>query len=229
MDILEILKNSLDNILEDDLEFFETELATGEYEDSYIAACKEQLVIARNWFNKDYKNAKSQEKQTDLPEVKKKKQPSGEKKDPFMTIFDVTPQSSGSITGALTMKDVILLDIEQMREQSDYKSTFKKYVKNNKYIDSGFVDANYSFFLPWELDAIVSVKQMDEAFLEKYFGAINKDKISRYQCFSESFFMKHFVQLNVEIVLTKGKNEWRTKEKRSKQLDVFLRLKGVKL
>jgi hypothetical protein len=41
--------------------------------------------------------------------------------------------------------------------------------------------------------------------------------------------MKHYSQMDATIVLTKGKNEWRKKEKRSKQLDVFLRLKGVKL
>ena len=70
---------------------------------------------------------------------------------------------------------------------------------------------------------------MPEEFLEKYFGALNKDKIARYQCFSESFFMKHYSQLDATVVLTKGKNEWRKKENRSKQLDVFLRLKGVKI
>ena len=55
------------------------------------------------------------------------------------------------------------------------------------------------------------------------------DKIARYQLFSEGFFMKHYAQLDVNIVLGHGKNEWRKKENRSKQLDVFLRLKGVKI
>lgn len=35
--------------------------------------------------------------------------------------------------------------------------------------------------------------------------------------------------MDAEIVLTKGKNDWRKKGNRSSQLDVFLRLKGVKL
>jgi hypothetical protein len=35
--------------------------------------------------------------------------------------------------------------------------------------------------------------------------------------------------MDATIVLQHGKNEWRKKENRSKQLDVFLRLKGVKI
>ena len=96
-------------------------------------------------------------------------------------------------------------------------------------IDADFLDKNFALFDNWEIDAIVSVKQLNEEFLEKYFGVINHDKIARYQLFSEGFFMKHFSQMDVSVVLERGKNEWRKKENRSKQLDVFLRLKGVKI
>ena len=58
---------------------------------------------------------------------------------------------------------------------------------------------------------------------------LDAEKIARYQLFSEKFFIKHFSQLDAEIVLTKGKNDWRKKENRSAQLDVFLRLKGIKI
>ncbi|MCR5783783.1 MAG: hypothetical protein K6G90_13735 [Clostridia bacterium] len=94
-------------------------------------------------------------------------------------------------------------------------------------MDADFVDKHLSYFKPWELDAIISVKQMPEEFLEKYFGVLDHAKIARYQQFSESFFIKHFSQLDTEIVLRYGKNPWRKKENRSKQLDVFLRIKGV--
>ena len=92
-------------------------------------------------------------------------------------------------------------------------------------MDADFVDKNYGLFKSWEIGAIISVKQMGEPFLEKYFGALDLEKVARYQEFSEQFFMKHFSQLDATIVLTKGKNAWRKKENRSKQLDVFLRLK----
>jgi len=73
------------------------------------------------------------------------------------------------------------------------------------------------------------IKQVDESFLEKYFCSLDPKKISRYQKFSESFFMHHFNQLDADLILKRGLNEWCAKENRSKQLDVFLRLKGVKL
>lgn len=223
MEILEILKNSKEEIYPEDLEFFETELATGDYAANYIKECKEQISIVRKWL-----------KEKDEPEDPKK---GSEKQAPakqnggavVIGIHDVAPESANPIAATMTVEDVIFLDIKSMRETDSYKSKFKKYVQSKTEIDSAFIDAHYSFFMPWELDAIVAAKQLDEAFLEKYFGALDKDKISRYQQFSEGFFMKHYSQLDATVVLTKGKNEWRKKEKRSKQLDVFLRLKGVKI
>jgi hypothetical protein len=120
-------------------------------------------------------------------------------------------------------------DLANLRHLSSYKSEFKKFIASHGLVDSDFVDNNYGLFEAWEIGAIISVKQMGEPFLEKYFGALDLDKVARYQEFSEQFFMKHFSQLDTVIVLTKGKNAWRKKENRSKQLDVFLRLKGIKI
>ena len=52
MEILEILKNSKDEIYLEDLDFFETELATGNYAESYISECKEQIEIVRKVMNR---------------------------------------------------------------------------------------------------------------------------------------------------------------------------------
>lgn len=219
MDILEILKKSREELYLDDLEFFETELATGEYDEVYASKCREQIIIIRNWMLGNDKasaeaatNSKNENKNSLV-----------------MDISQVAPKSVNPVAAAMSPKDIIFSDIKAMRENSNYKVKFKEYLKEKTEIDSEFIDSNFSFFLPWELDAIVSVIQLDEAVLEKYFGTFDKDKISRYQCFSENFFIKHFSQLDVTIVLTKGKNNWRKKENRSKQLDVFLRLKGIKL
>jgi hypothetical protein len=222
MEILEILKNSKDEIYHEDLDFFETELATGEYDEAYIAACKEQIALIRNWMAE--KDSPTEEIGTE-----NSKSPKSTGKTLVMGIHDVAPESANPVAASMSPEDIIFSDIKSIRESDSYKTRFKKYVKGKPEIDSAFVDAHYSFFLPWELDAIVSVTQLGEVFLEKYFGALDKDKISRYQSFSESFFMKHYSQLDVNIVLENRKNEWRKKENRSKQLDVFLRLKGVKL
>jgi hypothetical protein len=222
MEILEILKNSKDEIYLEDLDFFETELATGNYAESYISECKEQIEIVRKWLSGD---EQIDDSQSDPAESPKKKS----KASLVMGIRDIAPENANPVAATMTPEEIIFSDIKSMRDSDSYKSRFKKYVQDKAEIDGSFVDTHYSFFMQWELDAIVSVRQLGEEFLEKYFGALDKDKISRYQLFSESFFMKHYSQMDATIVLTKGKNEWRKKEKRSKQLDVFLRLKGVKL
>ncbi|NBH61828.1 hypothetical protein D1155_09210 [Anaerotruncus sp. 80] len=101
-------------------------------------------------------------------------------------------------------------------------------MKTHEEFDESFVDVHFNMFDSNEMGAVLLEMQLSEAFLEKYFTALDKDKIARYQQFSESFFQRHFADFDAETVLKKGKNEWRKKEKRSKQLDVFLRLKGVK-
>ena len=51
MEILEILKNSKEEIYPEDLDFFETELATGDYKAAYIKECKAQIEIIRKWLS----------------------------------------------------------------------------------------------------------------------------------------------------------------------------------
>lgn len=216
MEILEILKNPNNEIYSEDLDFFETELATGDYTESYIAECKEQIKFVRKQLCGGNNDILLQPKEKTSQKL-------------VMGIHDVAPETASPVVAAMSAKDIVFSDIKLIREDAAYKTEFKNYIKNNAEIDVKFIDEHYSFFTEWELNAVLSVKQLGEDFLEKYFGALDKTKIARYQCFSESFFMKHYSQLDTAIVLTKGKNEWCKKEKRSKQLDVFLRLKGVKL
>ena len=217
MDILKILEESGKDLYLEDLDFFETELATGgQYDEFYQAQCRSKINELRAWLSGDAEE--SEEAQSE--EEKKPNTPAGL----VMGIGDLAPKGSNSVADFLTPEQIIFHEIAAMREDDSYKTRFKK-----SEIDAAFVDAHYSFFKPWELEAIISVKQMGEEFNEKYFGALDHDKIARYQLFSEAFFMKHFSQLDYKIVLEHGKNNWRKKENRSKQLDVFLRLKGVKI
>lgn len=218
MDILKILTESADSLIPEDLDFFVTELETGDYDAYYIQQCKDQIEILRNWHKGNIGTAKP----------KKNPDKIGTPKGVVMTPSQLAPQQM-SPAAQLPPEELVRGDLKRLRVQNDYKSAFKAYVKNSAIIDAAFVDANYGLFVVWEINAIISVKQMGEAFLEKYFGALDHDKLARYQLFSESFFMKHFAQLDTQIVLEHGKNDWRKKENRSKQLDVFLRLKGVKI
>lgn len=221
MEILKILEESGNHLYLEDLDFFETELATGgHYDAAYQAQCRSKIKELRAWLN-----GKNDTETVQFGGKKGNTVPSGI----VVELGDLAPEDANPVAASLTPEQIILRDIMAMREINSYKANFKKYVAEKVEIDTAFVDLHYSFFRPWELDTIISAKQMGENFIEKYFGALDHDKIARYQQFSEGFFMKHYSQLDYTIVLEHGKNEWRRKENRSKQLDVFLRLKGVKI
>ena len=216
MDILKILTHSGNDLYPEDLDFFETELATGgHYDAAYQSKCRALIAQIRNWQTADARAAAPQAPQSITANVEK-------------DLSQIAPQQANPAMDMPPDKR-LLRDIAKLREDSSYKSKFKKRIQDADFVDAAFVEKHFSFFMEWELNAILSVKQLGEPFLEKYFGALDHDKIARYQLFSEAFFMKHFSQLDYTIVLQHGKNEWRKKENRSKQLDVFLRLKGVKI
>lgn len=216
MDILETLKKSGKDLYPEDLDFFETELATGgNYNAAYQAECRALIKQIRNW--------QKAPAPTEDPAKAKGKTDGIE-----MDISKVAPKEANPVMD-MPQDQRLFLDITKMRDDSSYKTKFKKRIQEADFVDAAFIEKHFAFFKEWELNAILSVKQLGEPFLEKYFGSLDHDKIARYQLFSEAFFMKHYAQMDATIVLQHGKNEWRKKEKRSKQLDVFLRLKGVKI
>ena len=227
MDILKILTESPNELYPEDLDFFETELHTGAgYDLQYQTECQERINKIRAWMNGDISSPDEPLPEKTDPEPTKTSKGASDKV--LVSLADLAPTEMNPVVADMSLEDIIFSEIEDIRKDKVYKTKFKDYVESNQSIDSAFVDKNHAFFEPWELDAIISVKQMDEAFLEKYFDALDHDKMARYQKFSEAFFMKHWADLDSDIVLTYGKNSWRKKENRSKQLDVFLRLKGVK-
>ena len=220
MEILKILEEQGNNLYPEDLDFFETELATGEqYDAEYQEECKSKIQQLRMRRNGDGCKIVADPGERNRSSTKKL----------FVDTENLEPAEADSVKATLTPAQLIFNEIKAMRETGTYKTDFKKYAAQKSEIDATFVDAHYAAFQPWELNAIITVKQMGEDFIEKYFGALDSKKIARYQQFSEAFFIKHFSQLDASIVLEHGKNEWRKKEKRSRQLDVFLRLKGVKI
>ena len=213
MQVLEILKKNGTELYPEDLAFFEAELDTGDYPQEYIDQCKDLIAEVRN-----------QNKQAAKPKVQDVI-PSSILVDPDKLIpgtkpKEKTPQDRlNELTHAMN----------QMRTAANYKTRFKQYLADHPEIDEAFIDQNIAVFQPGELESILMVMPLSEDFLDKYFSSLDADKIARYQLFSEKFFIRHYAKMDAEIVLTKGKNDWRKKENRSSQLDVFLRLKGVKL
>ncbi len=206
MDILEILKTSSNDLLPEDLELFLTELAVGDYAESYREECTELIKQLERW-------------QADEKAVQTK----AEKSVSAALHVDLTSESNKS----KPFSEQLRTDLNAMRLSDKYKSSFRNYIKSHTEFNESFVDRNFSLFEEYEIEAILSELEMSEAFLEKYFSVLDKDKIARYQLFSESFYQKHFSDFDAETVLKKGRNEWRRKENRSKQFAVFLRLKGI--
>lgn len=204
MQILEILNTSASELIPEDLELFRTELMVGEYDEEYKRQCLERIDELERW-------NKSQDGQT-TPR-------------PHKVVYD----NPGELQGGrnVPFAQQFRADMNAMRLSDSYKTKFKTYISNRKEFDEQFVDENFNSFQSQEIEVILSEMTLSEAFLEKYFAQLDKDKIARYQLFSEGFFRKHFADFDTETVLKKGRNEWRKKENRSKQLDVFLRLKGI--
>lgn len=224
MDVLKILSEfeqggsageDYQELYPEDLDFFEVELATGDYDRRYIEECRVMIARMRAAMQREVEGSTSAES------------PDGRCADLawYVRRGDILPEGENIVTKSV--QEQILTYIQVLRKTQNYKTDFRKYINRNVEIDEAFIDKNCAFFEAWELAAIVSLKPLSEEFLEKYFTVLDKKMIAKYQSFSESFFMKHYAELDAKLVISKGKNEWRKKDKRSRQLDIFLRLKGL--
>lgn len=214
MEILKILRQNGQELYPEDLDFFVTELDTGGYQEDYIDACKKLIAEIRNWQKQH--NPKTEEKDTIPTRV-------------IIAKDQLVPNDGTVQKPEQRTESDVLKELAALRSAASYKTLFKQRLSQDSMINEGLIDRHIAFFMPWELEAVVMTLPLSEAFLDKYFSVLDADKVARYQLFSEKFFIKHYAQFSAETVLTKSKNEWRRKENRSSQLDVFLRLKGVKI
>ena len=216
MDILKILNENADSLLLPDLDYYERKLAVSGYDPDERIRCQERI----NELRRQLQNASA-------ASHVKNRQNSAVKHD-----VPVRPKREDQplqFTDPEKIRQKVYTDLCLMRTLENYKSDFKSYIAEMDLINEGFLAQNLSLFQPWEIGAILSVMPLSEEFLDKFIDSLDTEKIARYQQFSEEFFMKHYAKLDPQIVLEKGVNPWRKKENRSKQLDVFLRLKGVKI
>ena len=213
MQVLEILKSSANELYAEDLAFFEAELDTGDYPLEYIDECKQMIA--------DIRAARKQAVKESIQKVI----PDGV----YVAPENLVPGTKPTEKSPQEKLAEFSHELAQMRTAANYKTRFKQYLADHPEVNEAFVDQHIALFQSSELEVITMIMPLSENFLEKYFASLDADKIARYQFFSESFFIRHYAQMDAETVLTKGKNDWRKKENRSKQLDVFLRLKGVKL
>ena len=221
MDIYETLKSSGESLYIEDLDYFETELATNDkYDEIYKSKCMLLIEDLRNW-------KRSNSDEFVLP---KKRRGSKKKNNVDKLILGANELMDSDVGKSREeIEEMIISDISTIRKSRDYKKMFKKYLNENSQIDEEFVDKHFAMFRKTEMSEILTYIPMSEAFIEKYFNIVDLKIISAKQYISEEFFIKHFNDLDVEKVLYNKRNEWAEKGNRSTQLDVFLRLRGVKL
>lgn len=229
MDILKILRTDAQNVSPEDLAMFEDALSTGDYENTFATVqsdamyqkeCQKLISQIRSWAKT---NATVNEGKDGSDPAKLEARNSGV----IVDGKDLSPFNA-PVEVSRTAVEEVASDLAAMRRSEDYKKRFGEYITESDSLTEDFIDKNFGLFEQLELDCMLSSISFSEAFLEKRFSQLNHSAIARHQFFSEKFFRKHFADLDADIVLQKGVNPWRKKDKRSNELDVFLRLKGIR-
>ena len=217
MEIKEILTTQADELLDIDIDVLNEELDTGCYTHAYKKECKALIdAIAR----KRALTHSSKSAQVIEPDM----QPTVRTLHPSALSPYSKPDERGEERGGN-----LECDLAAIRKSSKKASEFKAYIESHPFINEDYIDANFSLFEPQERSALLGMRKFSEPFLEKYFDSLDHNALAKHQEFSEGFFMSHFSDLDPRIVLEDGINTWRDKDSRSSKLDVFLRLKGVRL
>ncbi len=221
MDVEEILKTQSDDLLEIDLLCLEEELDTGGYPKRYVARCKRLISELRNLKKADMGNVKdcAGEREGAAPIVREVPL---DRLSPFSTP-SAAPKGDGE-----TSDDALWTRVLDARRGSQPQSDLCGLLEKEAALDERFVEARIGDMTQEELSVFLEHRDFSEPFLDRYFSVLDPGKIARFQLFSEEFFIRHFSEMNPTVVLKQGKNPWRKKEARSKKLDTFLRIKGVR-
>ena len=228
MDIRAVLADSAEKLLDDELSMLAEELTTGGYDAAYRKECRD-LIDAERKRRKEARSgvgvAAGSVAQV-VPGGPARRLPHDVEKSVLVSPDVLSPYSQVEVP-AKSPKETVAADLAVIRRSETRAKLFREYLKNSAIIDEAFLDSNISLFDAEELAIVVTQMSLSEAFLEKYLAALDLKKVATNQRFSEEFFMRHYADLDAELVLKRGINEWRNKDKRSKKLDMFLRLKGV--
>lgn len=226
MDILGMLQNDMDELCEEDIDMIEQELAVGTYTEEYRSQCRLHILQVTHHFEQKKKEKVYQGTQAKGLSTRLFKQ----EKDVTVAVATKTDEIAvEEKKHEKTQAEIFREELKKMREMSQPAKRFTDYLDDNDFMTNDFIDQNFSEFNENERSILLRKRAFTEDFLDKYFAVLDKGTLVMNQLFTEEFFMKHYNNMPVKLVLTKSKNSWRTKTKRSKKLDTFLRLKGVKI
>ena len=211
MDIYKFLKDEETNLSFDELQFLEDELLIGNYDVNYIKKCKEKIGMIKNK-KKDKESKKYGVSYEDLQGL----------------LIESSDLLESDEEDELSIDEKFINMVVKIRGTKEFEEKIMEIIKKLD-IKEDFIDKNFSFFKKGEITYLCENISFSEYFLEKYINELDKNTISKFQYFSEDFFQKYYRFFNANIVLNNGVNEWRNKDKMSKKLEIFLKLKGVKL
>ena len=219
MDIVKLLEENGKDLIQSDLDMLQEELNTGDYSKEYVKRGKGLIELLQAGEDLDSSLSAAQAPSASSPMEK--------------TVMTGGPGGQLSPFNQPLPQESLAEQFERhlcaMRRSESYHQQFRNFIERDPALDETFISKHIDLFEDWELDTVVSIKPLSEEFLERHFDRLNPAKISLYQTFSEEFFIRHYSQLDIGAVLTKGPNSWRKKESRSQHLDVFLRLKGIRI
>lgn len=211
MDIKELLSDKNNKFYNDDFDMLISELEIGDYDSKYVKECKELInQLKRN----SYIDTKERHFEGD-----------DNLNNFYRKASQVNPNDSSNDNMSIT--DKIKLEIETIRKNNKYLKSFISYVKNSNIINEKFINDNFDFFIIDEINELMKSMNFSEDFLERYFNVLSHDVLSKYQIFSEDFFMKHFIHINAKYALENKNNIWSNSKNRSSKFETFLRLKGI--
>lgn len=226
MDILGMLQNDMDELCEEDIKMIQEELDVGDYTYEYKQQCRLFILKVTNYFEEKKKekaytgpvglSSQLLKKEEEVVVITTKSEETNE-------IMDISPQYE------INYVEEFRETIKKMRSMSNPEKRFIEFIDSKDYITNEFIDQNMNEFSEHERGMLLQNRQFSEEFLNKYFDILDRGMIAINQLYSEEFFMRHFDKLPTKLVLTRSKNSWKAKTKRSKKLDSFLRIKGVKI
>lgn len=225
MDVLGILETQGGELLDIDLDCLEDELLLDEYDAGYVWRCRTLIDGIR----RSREQGEQPVKNSDEAGAHGIAQGSTVGSSVFVPSDALSPFNKDKLEQAVSPSEMVARDLAVIRRSSDEERGFETYLTGSEIIDEAFVDQHIDLFNEVELKTIVREVTLSETFLEKYFDVLDHKVLSECQRFSEEFFIKHYAELDVTAVLRRSPNEWRRKGRRSSKLDVFLRLKGVRI
>lgn len=227
MDVEGILENQSDELLEIDLRCLEEELDTGGYAKQYVAHCKRLISKIRN---RKMAGAKIVERNDGAQEEGDTREGSASmiREVPLDQLSPFSQPPAAAKSAAEATDDLLWGCVLDARRGSQQQSDLRNLLHGKRALGEQFVEAHIGEMTHEELSVFLECRHFSESFLDRYFTVLDPGKIARFQLFSEEFFINHFSEMNPTIVLKQGKNPWRKKDARSKKLDTFLRIKGVR-